>query len=1705
MKRFVTLFLTTLFALLTMQAQTNSTTEKKSYKRLWTEVVWAFNDDLPKSALNIVKQIRQKAEAEQNHPQLLRSLCTEMTIAHEISSDSDSIVIHRIESAMELEKRPAERALWQHALGRLKHDPDLLLASIADTETLAAARAADYIPAFVVGPDSRCFNGDLLSVLTDGVIDSYSIPHTERRTAFHTMRSYYERQGNDVAVLVADFLNATQYNFDHPEEGELIARIRSLMPKIKKMDSDSKGNVAMVMLDWITEQEQPVVNTEWETKNRLYYPGDEIKLAVSSKNIAQIEVRIYRINDLTNITFNADADMAKIVGNKKRATLISTLQKPMQHAPSHKYFRDTLSIVLPQSGIYIAELRTDGKAKSHAWLTVSDIAPLLFSAMSTKSSYARLSIVDARTGQPITGSLEAKVRHSSSRWNREKSKGNWTVLKQNADGSFDISGLNYYDEIAISANVNHYHPVFNAEGRNGYMSDRSITTAYARLYTDRAIYRPGQKLQFGGVLYSRHDDVYKAAEGVKGTVVLQDADRKDIAELDVVSDKWGQFNGEFLLPSPTVPGRFALVFRSEPARTTEYVSVEEYKRPTFRVKLEAPECKDVLGKDRWEVGDTLTLKGLVETFSGIPIPDTSVKWTTAYEEWGWLRWNGENNDFTEKNGNSEGEVITDAEGRFSIDIVFKKEGLYRTEAIATASNGETASTMHAIHVGNPSERPRENADEKRPELFTINKNKEGDECTLTVDLRALPQMTDRPVCLFYDVVSTNGGVISSERCMLNDDSRTFSIKWLPEYGDGATAYVAFVKNNNLYSRSISVQRPLPEKRLKLAWSTFRNLLQPGEQETWTLSVRHADGTPAKASVMARMYDASLDAFASRPWAFSLDFNRCLPTTGGTLPHYFNNGPSYAKDLDLSGKEFDFTRWEPTMFDYFSMMADRGVKAMATGAMPMMYKSVAYAESAPVGAMLREAAVEGAENEAIADMAEGGAVNTEDAAAAQEAKVRENFDETAFFMPCLRTDADGNVTLNFTLPESLTQWNFTALAHSVDMDYGLLNDTIIARKKLTTEIAAPRFLREGDKTEIAVTVRNLTDEALSGTLIFLVTDAATGKALKTEKRTFALAAKNEATTLRFAITATCDVNVRAVAKAGEYSDGEERNIPFIDGRETVQVSVPFSSTQEGNIRVDLSSLNLGRLMKQDAECKPQITVEYSANPIWNVIRVVPSLLEGEACSANDWAVRLYAIEVADFLARRLHDTESGALIDSLLSAKDIPALRYSALDHLRDFQRGDGGFCWFRDFQSSPWITADVSILLARQQKMTGSTTANAMLRKALKFLDEFAAERVKFMKKEKAQSVSEILLRYLYARQLLGLPATKDSQYLLDLAAKEKKDLTMYGKSVASQILQKSHPDESALALQSLVEFTVATDEMGRYFDTDRAFGGWASYKIPTQTMAIEALGTAADAHPSLSFSPEADGRTISARQLQEQMKLWLLQSKRTQKWESSRASADATYALLHGDCHPQAPSQLFQTLAPEDYCRRALTPDENRRAIASASYNIIKDTPGLSWGAVYADYSLPIEQVEASSAGFTLTRQWEVLRDGKWSAIKTDRNGKPEAVKVGQHVRQTITLRADRDYDFVRIEASRAACLEPLHPLSGLCWMGGTSCYRMVRDSRNDYFFEHLAKGTHTLTEELIVDRSGTFQTGLARVQCTFAPEFGGYAPSAAIFAIFE
>lgn len=1021
----------------------------------------------------------------------------------------------------------------------------------------------------------------------------------------------------------------------------------------------------------------------------------------------------------------------------------------------------------------------------------------------------------------------------------------------------------------------------------------------------------------------------------------------------------------------------------------------------------------------------------------------------------------------------------------------------------------------------------------------IRRNEQGD------TVRVIVGSAHREVWLHYDLLTADT-LVESRRIAFSDSLLRFDLSYRPEYGPGALACFAFVKDDTLHHFSVPIERPRPDKRLHLTWSTFRSRLTPGQAEEWRLRITRPDGSPADASVMARLYDASLDALAPSPWRFGIFFPRYIPRFSWHTPN--------AEELSLSGwgsvktrkaPTLAFTQWDNALFSLRSHLyrndgsvfaASASTTAYARPRLLTMNRKSASADAGSGDGMFREAAVETEE--------------AQDENTDFTVDFRSNFSETAFFMPQLRTDADGTVLMAFTLPESLTSWKFTAFAHSARMDYGWMDTTVVARRQFMVQAAMPRFVRAGDRVSIPATLKNMSDKEISGQLVCRIAEAKKEKMLHTFRHAYHLK-PGESRTVEISFPTDEKhplLLCRFMAEGDNFSDGEEHFLPVLSDRASVLRTLPFSMTEAGTrtLRIDTLWSDL-----QQADNR-RLYVELSAQPMGYVLSALPAIFNESGESATQRATQLYAVALADFIAQSCPDLRReierlSALPDSTPSheenilarhpelkqvflaespweaeataeAERRKALRQlfngdqaaihkqSAIDRLRELQTPEGGWAWFRGMPANAYITADVAVVLARLLHLTGENAGiHAMLQRAMAYWEREIRKEVKAMKENEQRThqkgrITENQLRYLYVNSLLqgrkSSEAQADIRFLCERAELWLPQMNMHDKALTAVILQTNKKEEAAqTALRSLLEHTVSSPEMGRYFDTQRAPLTSAAYKIPTQVATIEALRRAT---------------STEIHDFTEEMRLWLLQSKRTQMWETSRASADAIYALMLGDCHnadsvfsssDTADALRFSLLKGRQPLFSGISSKKSGSALAGHALHsfdeaamlqadrvrIEKQSSGLSWGAVMAHYTLPAGAITGSGNGLLLKEEWQIKEGSTWRTIDLSRT----TLGIGQHVRRVFTLTAERDFDFVSLRTSRAACLTPARPLSGYFHADGIHGYRAVHDASTDFFFEKLNKGNHVFTEEYLTDRPGIYQSGSTSAQCVYAPEF--------------
>ncbi len=931
--------------------------------------------------------------------------------------------------------------------------------------------------------------------------------------------------------------------------------------------------------------------------------------------------------------------------------------------------------------------------------------------------------------------------------------------------------------------------------------------------------------------------------------------------------------------------------------------------------------------------------------------------------------------------------------------------------------------------------------------------------------------------VLYTVVSDTT-VIESGQMVLNDEVKTRKVEYKAEWGDGIAIRYAWARNGELYTYEQRYARPTQDNKLVMEWKTFRDRLTPGQKEEWTMTVKNADGTPAKAQVMAVMYDKSLDALIQHSWNFNhvVAYN---PPTIRQQAAYSNHAKNiYGEQTfrSLTEPELQFRHLDiPDMLYSSSGM----VLFNARPASRQMVTS-----SKKVFAMAAENL-----STSNSDMAAGkvgmligsisGHAADDDAAVADDVPMRENLNETAFFMPQLITDKSGNVSVKFTLPESLTTWRFMSLSHDKQMNTGSLEGEVIAQKKLMIQPNMPRFIREGDKAQMSAVITNNQDRDLSGKAYVQILRSEDEKAVaRTETHFSVKAGQQTSVTFQLPSNLASDVYIcRVVAQSSGFSDGEQHLLPVLTDKVEVTTTKAFTQTQAGEKNIDLKALYGNNASKES------LKVEYTNNPAWLMIEALPVVANPETENAISLAVALYANSITEGIKQQM-PTDT-AMVKS-------PAVTTDRLiGQLANLQNVNGSFSWYDGMQPSLYVTQSVAKILARMKHLgIASASVRPMLNKAMAYLDVQMAEYVARLKQlakdgKTKPSLSNTAYDYLYTQTVSGnsldATATANASYLLSLVDESSAQFSIYGKAnmaiIAAMHPVKKNKTMAENLLESVRQYTVQTEEMGRYFDTPKANYSWCDYKIPTQTAAIEALQT---------LAPD-DKQTIA------DMQQWLLQEKRTQQWDTPLNSASAIYAFFNGwDFSSKENSVVEATAGVEStrlYVDNKLIAGGNDVAGKGyvsetldgrhTSFRAVKTSDNISWGAVYATCTQPVSDVESTGESLNIKRE---ILDEKGNKLTS-------TPQVGQKVTVRLTVVAKRDLDFVEVTDNRAACLEPVSQTSGY----SHGYYEAPRDNKTTYSFDKLAKGKHVIETVYYVDRAGNYTSGIATAKCMYAPEYQG------------
>ena len=1864
-----------------MQAQT--------YDNLWKELEVLERKDLPKSVISEAMKIYDKAKAEQNVPQMMKAYLTAMQYRSLLTPDSLKVDMNGLEQWASQTGSMEDKAILYSILGEMTMPADVkkglgyLQASLKDKDRLLLIPVEKLRPMVRVGEASkRYFRDNLYNLLARRAIqimqqyrwqaaakanqtNSLSVDMTDM-DQFVTYQFVPVSDCDLTAAVMQTYQSLLKaYDTETEREGWLLTGIDALNYLYRNFSGNFSNDVCQQELrKWIHTYpavktvpeaylalaqflqyqnnqverlrivregiagypryeginqlkniEKEILNASLSLEIATAYPGEQQSVKVNYKNLTGITLQLYKVNlpvtsaVLQNRTTHFESKYARL-----------QREEHFSLKPTTDYLNvdTTLTIQAPQAGIYFLKAVPDGK-KGVSDGTLMNVTALKTIYRPLPDGTLELVVVDAVSGQPVS---EAEVTIYTEKGGGYSPQQTYQADKQ---GTLKLDFLNsnkyWYNAHTAADNA---MPILNL-WKNDYYYKESKRKEVLQLFTDRSIYRPGQTVYVSGLAYEMEKDSTRVLADKKYTVSLYDANNNETGKVEVRTNGFGSFSGQFVLPSPCLTGYFSL----RAADTSVSFKVEEYKRPTFDVTFEPV-------KVEYQVGDSIEVVGMAKTFAGAPVQNARVHYNISRSyAWVW-RFMGRGS------ARWEGEAMTDADGKFSVPVHFEIDSdrresplwyyTYNIQADVTDGAGETQQANLSLPLGSTSmvlnmdNLPDNLVKEKKLEIKltamnlsgepvdtpvtyqvvemeeqkdgqekegrkvltgTVEANKsfvpeaiyalpsgnyrlklsakdtQGRECTASKNFLLFSLNDKRPpfvitdwfyqdglefdaaspatvyigsseknVYLLYDVFAGNKR-LESKRIELSDSVVSFRFPYKKEYGDGILVSMAFVKDGRLYSHNARIMKPAPEKKLQLKWTTFRDKLRPGQQEEWKLTVLYPDGSPAEAEMLATMYDASLDKiYSAHKLDFGVDFHYVVPLT------YWNT--SYMRNAYLY-VDFPLKRLRAVPLEYSeliipstgrmeAMVVGYGGSPRATlaGALKIRGRSAANAvmnQEAVTDMVLQEEMVETSAQEKV----EMG--SSEELAETGDIQIRENFAETAFFYPQLRTNEKGEVSISFVLPESLTRWKFMGLAHTRNVDYGKIEATATASKEFMLQPNMPRFVRVGDKANIAASLMNLSDKGVKGTVRMELFNPETEKVFYSQKQKFDVKG-GETGHVNFTFEVGDKYAVmacRMVADGDTFSDGEQRYIPVLTDKQWVTETVPLNVNGEGAHIFSLENL-FNKHSKTASE--QRLTVEFTAHPAWYAVQALPVVANPQNEDALSWATAYYAHSLAacivkenprikqifdswkaqsgtketfmsnlqknqelknillaetPWLTEATNEAEQKQRIATLFDLNTMNSQLAVSVEKLGELQNADGAWSWYKGMQGSRYVTTQVMEMLVRLNALThqdADSRMQPMIQKGFEYLGKQAAEEYKSMKEaEKKGAVglrpSEQVLRYLYICVLDGkAPVDKKvNQYFIDKLSGEGKELTIYGKALGAIILQQAGKvAEAKLFMQSLMEYSVVTDEMGRYFDTPKARYSWFSYKIPTEVAAMEAIQ-----------------RITKDTKAIDEMKRWLLKQNQTQTWETLIATADAVYALMAtgasdllantGGVEITLGKEMIRTPVDDaiGYIKKTVIGD----VMNIKKVRVDKEGTGMGWGAVYAQYLESMDQIGEQGNGLSVSRQ---LYKGDEALNES------APLKVGDKITVRLTVKADRDMDFVQIKDDRAACMEPLQAVSGFRWSNGLGYYQATKDASTQFFIDQMRKGTYVIEYQVYVNRTGEYQTGIATVQSAYAPEFGGH-----------
>ncbi|MDR0438414.1 MAG: hypothetical protein LBH22_08980 [Bacteroidales bacterium] len=1606
------------------------------------------------------------------------------------------------------------------------------------------------------------------------------------------------------------------------------------------------------------------------TMQELILPNQHNLFLMRYANAEKVYFWLYRLSeeDLRSADFLQDRQlfiMNLTSGRASHNQWITTVPNP----GDFQIHRIELSLQPLPVGYYVLFASTNGVISTNGIDLEAQFFGVSELSLVSNSTDEKLEgiVLNRRTGKPFAG-VNIRLFSRTFDWRtRQETITELAKLTTPKNGRFEYSLPQDIQSQSIQVELQHKSDMLLSLNESHWLRNAARTPERARrqlfLFTDRAIYRPGQTVYFKGILVERQGDESKIVTNMSTTVRLFDANHKEVSAVEVTTNEFGSFSGHFVLPSRGLNGQFLL--RNDFG--SSWFLVEEYKRPSFEVVFNPLQSA-------YQLEQELTVTGVANTYSGAGLGGSTVKYTVMrsaqFPTWRRTMF------FRPQGGETvitHGEATTDESGQFEISFIAHSDRripanqnptyTFTVTVDVTDVSGETRSNVQRIFVSQKALRvslntkpfidktkdsvlqisstnlsgenmpskgvikvfrllpdrrllrdrlwevpnmfelsktefikrfpndlySNENLPENRDKEFGFEKEYntelntkivldglplwESGEYYYVIETKDVfgnavtgvnfftifspksdrsplekfyytifPNNTFEPgqtafwiigsaskIDVFYEISSKNG-VLEQRVISLNNEQRRIEFPIKEDHRGNLSLQIWSVKDNRTYTTNEVIFVPFSNRKIDISFETFREKLTPNTQENWTLRLLSNDKKPLQGELLLSMYDASLDVFQRNNWRMNFDpffhgSSRWLPRNFGVrssqqlkFPDFFMASPPSI--------QYDRINFEPPFFGGRFSPFSKG----------LMRSAMMTEDNEITAEMVAEDAV-------VTTMQDSGFSETSETSPEPQTPgmltPRTNLNETAFFYPFLRSDANGKISVSFTVPESLTRWRIQGLAHTRDLKIGIDEWSAITQKMLMVNPNVPRFLREGDQIHLQARIINLSDKPISGQANLAYTVFTQFRPIATEDtwlKDFSIASmQNTSVSWQYKVNHVGLLNLTFSAKAENHTDGEVQMIPVLSNRALLTETMPMFAAPKSN-----RTFTFAKLAKPNSKTltNHRLVLEVASNPIWFAVQALPELsLPNSVNSIALFGAYFSNAMAIDILNRnpeikdvfnRWKMTDSETLKSNLEINQDLKSvllnetpwvldaenearqkqnialffdennvrnLQGDALTRLRELQLPNGGFTWYPGGRGDLWNTQYIVHGLQKMHRRDierNNFELQEMLQKALNFCDEQHIQRYQdAMKlvgsKNFKLSLSPNDIQYLYLRMYFAneYPISSDLAEVLanydSLAKSTWRDRSRFLQGILALYFDlKGEQKLVQDIMQNFQRLALRSPEFGMWWRYESSWF-WYESAIETQSQLIEVF------------------EKLGKQEDVAQMKQWLLSQKRTTRWNTPKASVEAIYALLlntpnlaeNTNVEIQIGDEKITTPATADagsgYFTRFWTADQINAK--QAQVTIRNQGNSMVWGGVYWQYFEDLDKVTAAATPLSVKKTLFVERMTNRGAVLE--SIPKEGLKIGDRVVVRVEVRTDRDLDFVHLKDLRAAAFEPVDMRSGYRSQSGLFYYQDAKDVSMNYFFSHLPRGTYVFEYRVNVSQIGDFSNGYTSIQCLYAPEF--------------